>query len=84
MVRTVTVKAEVQPDRQVHIQLPADVPVGPVEMNITLLSDDDHAPVTLGDLAEGEFFGIWKDHDDSEDSASLARRLRDEAWRRTG
>ncbi len=37
---------------------------------------------TLGDLLHSEFFGIWKDREDIDDSVEFARALRDSAWRR--
>jgi hypothetical protein len=35
---------------------------------------------TFGDLLSSEFFGMWRDRADIEDSLKFARRLRSEAW----
>lgn len=36
---------------------------------------------TLGELAKSEYFGIWKDRGDIEDSSSFVQDLRRRAWR---
>ncbi len=82
MVKTINFTADVPPNREVHITLPADVPTGPAEIVVVIASPAAPAVRTLGDLIRSEFFGMWRDRDDLGDSAEFARRLRAEAWSR--
>jgi hypothetical protein len=82
MLKTLHLITEIPPDREVRIVLPDDVPVGPAEVSLTLRPVAGAAARTLGDLAQSEFFGIWKDRTDIIDSAAFARQLREEAWKR--
>ena len=82
MVKTVNLTADVPPNREVHIILPADVPVGPAEIVIVVASRASAPAHTLGDLRRSEFFGMWRERDDIGDSVEFARRLRAEAWSR--
>jgi hypothetical protein len=38
---------------------------------------------TLGDLRNSEFFGMWRERTDLPDSPTLARALREQAWKRS-
>jgi hypothetical protein len=82
MVRTVRVAANVSPEREVRITLPNDVPLGPADIVVVVVSRAEGAARTLGDLARSEYFGMWRDRVDIGDSAEFARRLRAEAWSR--
>lgn len=83
MVKTINLTTNVAPDHEVHIKLPSDVPLGPVDIIVTVSSHIDEKPHTLGDLARSEFFGMWKDRKDIADSSEFARHLRSEGWRRS-
>ena len=82
MVKTINITADVPPNREVRLTLPADVPVGPAEIVVVVASRAVAPARTLGDLARSEFFGMWRDRPDLEDSIAFARRLRAEAWSR--
>ena len=82
MIRTVSLTTEVPANREVRITLPADVPTGPAEIVVVVASRAGSPARTLGDLLRSEFFGMWRDRTDIDDSAEFARRLRAEAWGR--
>ena len=83
MVRTVNVSAEIPPNREIHITLPPDIPVGPAEIVVVVSSAANPGVSTLGELAESEFFGVWKDRPDITDSLQFAHGLRSEGWKRS-
>jgi hypothetical protein len=37
---------------------------------------------TLGELADSQFFGLWRDRTDITDNIEFARQLRSNAWNR--
>ena len=81
--KTVTVQADIPPNRELRVILPDDVPTGPC--TVRLVIDEPEAPAvkrTLGDLLDSEFFGMWADREDITDSAAFARELRAKAERR--
>jgi len=82
MIKTISITTDVPAERTLQIVLPDDVPLGLAD--IVLVVAPRRAPVTrtLGDLAQSEFFGMWRDRADIGDSAEFASRLRDAAWRR--
>ena len=82
MVRTMNLNADIPADRELHITLPADVPVGPAEIVLVVSSSSSSAPSTLGKLADSEFFGMWHDRADISDSSEFARDLRSQGWKR--
>ncbi len=82
MIRTISLTTDVSPKREVRIVLPSDVPLGPAEIVVVMVSRPSAAARTLGDLARSEFFGMWRDRADIGDSTEFARRLRTEAWSR--
>ena len=82
MVKTISLTADVPPDREVRIVLPDDVPTGPAEIVVVVASRTLDAAHTLGELAQSEFFGMWRDRSDIGDSTEFARRLRNEGWSR--
>lgn len=83
MVRTLSISTDMTADHKVQITLPDDVPVGPVELVIVVVSKGAAGGHTLRDLAGSEFFGMWRDRDDIGDSQEFARKLREEGWRRS-
>lgn len=83
MVKTLAVTASIPEDRTVHLTLPDDVPVGPAEIVLVVVPRGQAISKTLGDLAQSEFFGMWRDRQDMEDSVEFARKLREEAWSRS-
>ncbi len=83
MVKTVNLDADIPPNRELHITLPADVPTGPAEIVVVVSSPTRPSVLTLGDLANSEFFGMWRDRSDIEDSFEFARTLRSEGWKRS-
>ena len=83
MARTVNLKADISPDRDLRITLPADVPVGPAEIVLVVSSPDRSSGRTLGDFENSEFFGMWRDRSDITDSVQFACELRSEGWKRS-
>jgi hypothetical protein len=81
VVRTLNLKADISPDRELRITLPADVPVGPAEIVVIVSSHDRSSGRTLGDFENSEFFGMWRDRSDITDSVQFARGLRSEGWK---
>ena len=81
MTRTINLTTDVTADRKVNIVLPSDVPVGPAEIEIRVTSVEEKLP-TLGDLLDSEFFGMWSDRTDIQNSVEFARELRKKAWSR--
>jgi hypothetical protein len=79
MIRTINLKADVPPNHQVQITAPDDVPIGPAEIVVIIASESSTHPCTLGDLLNSEFFGMWRDRDDIQDSAEFAKELRRKA-----
>jgi len=82
MVRRVEISTEIPPDREMTITLPDDVPIGPADVVVLVDSKEENGVRTLGDLAASEFFGMWKNRTDIDDSSNFAERLRREAWSR--
>lgn len=85
MTRTIVVRTDILPDRRLHIRVPRDVPVGPVEIMLTITPTEKTslAPTgTAAELARSPLFGIWADRKDIDDSLTYARRLRAQAERR--
>ena len=81
MVRTVSLHTDIPDSRELHITLPADVPAGPADLVIVVSAQVTSR--TFGDFLDSEFVGMWKDRTDIADSATFARHLREEAWRRS-
>ena len=83
MSTTLMVTTEIPSNREVRFTLPDDIPEGPAEITLIVKSKTECTSSTLGDLAASEFFGMWRDRADKEDSVEIAQRLRAEAWKRT-
>ena len=83
MFKTFNLNVEIPASRELHITLPDDFPIGPAEMMLVVSTTAPAGPASLGDLAKSEFFGMWADRKDIDDSAEYARRLRSEGWKRS-
>ncbi len=83
MVKAVNLNADIPPNRELRITLPGDVPTGPAEIVVVVSSPTRSGTSTLGDLAGSEFFGVWRDRSDIEDSFQFAQTLRSEGWKRS-
>ena len=80
MVKTVTLTTDIPASRELRITLPADVPAGSAYILIMVSPSGSMTSTTFGDLLSSEFFGMWRDRADIEDSLKFARKLRSEAW----
>ncbi len=80
MSKTLTLSVEVSSDHKVTLKLPNDFPSGLADVVITPAT---YRPNRLGDLLDPAIFGLWRDHEEIEDSGSFARVLRDRAWSRS-
>ncbi len=76
MVRKISMTTDIPANREMHITLPSDVPSGPADVVVLVTPHSLNPLPTFGDLAESEFFGMWRDREDISDSADFARRLR--------
>jgi hypothetical protein len=83
MIKTVRLTADVPDNRQVRIELPADVPTGLADITVVVEPHASNGSHTLGELLQSELFGMWGDRTDIDDSVAFARRLRAEAWGRS-
>ena len=83
MVRTVSLNADIPPDRELRITLPDDVPVGPAEIVVVVSALDPSRVRTAGEFKDSEYFGMWRDRSDIIDSIDFARKLRSEGWKRS-
>jgi hypothetical protein len=83
MTKTVTLNAEIPASRELRITLPADVPTGSAKIVITVSPSGSPPHSTFGDLLNSEFFGMWRDRPDIENSSEFARKLRSKGWKRS-
>ena len=83
MVRIVNLSADIPASRELHIILPAEVPIGPADIVLVVSSPDRTSGRTCGDFVHSEFFGMWRDRTDITDSAQVARDLRSEGRKRS-
>ncbi len=81
MAKTVNLSAEIPPNRELHITLPDDVPIGPAEIVLVVSTSTRPSDSTFGALVSSDFFGLWKDRPDITDS--FAQTLRSEGWKRS-
>jgi hypothetical protein len=81
MAKTININTKIPESRELHIVLPADVPVGPAEIVVTISTPANGT--TLGELLNSEFYGMWRDRSDITDSFEFARKLRSESWKRS-
>ena len=84
MIRTLKLRVDILPQREICIKVPDDVPTGPAEITIVIASQE-HLPGqvgTAGDILQSPLFGLWAGRDDIADSVSYARYLRSLAEQR--
>lgn len=74
----IILKGEISPEGQLHVELPANLTPGPVEIEIRPRSVDTSG-ARLGDLLATAPTGLWED---VEDSVAFAHELRRRASRR--
>ena len=87
MVKTINLQLDVPTNRKIHFTLPPDIPIGLLEAVLVIVPPANlpaNAPPTptLDDLLHADFFGMWQDRSDIENSSAFARQLRNEAWSR--
>jgi hypothetical protein len=75
----IILKGTVTPDHQLVLDLPPDLPPGPVEVEIRQPSVEG---VSLGQLLESGLVGLWIDRTEIGDGVDFARQLRHRASRR--
>ena len=82
--RIVTLTTTVTPERTLTIRIPEEIPTGPAEVIVVFAAEHPSRPHrTLGELRASEFFGMWRYRTDLPDSPTLARTLREQAWKRS-
>ncbi|NWG18341.1 MAG: hypothetical protein HXY41_17085 [Chloroflexi bacterium] len=77
----VILKGFITDDGQLKVEVPPDLPPGPVEVEIRAKTADVQG-VTVGALLESGLVGLWKDREDITDTVEFARELRKRASRR--
>jgi len=82
VVKTISLYSEIPANRELRITVPADVPAGSAAIAVTISCPGPSTPSTFGDLLKSEFFGMWRDRADIEDSPKFAQKLRAESWKR--
>ena len=82
MIKTVAFNAEIPTNRELRITLPPDVPTGSASIVITVSPYGRSTATTFDDLLNSEFFGMWRDRTDIDDSLEFSRKLRLEGWKR--
>ena len=83
VMKTIACKVVIPTDRQLHISVPEDVPLGPAELVVVIVPEAMPEKLgTAGDLQRSPLFGIWKDRTDIGDSVEYARKLRARAEQR--
>jgi len=80
MIHTFTTTSDVSPNHQLVIDLPAEVPVGPVRVTITLESPSEASIRTLGDLMASQVPGMYTDRTDLPTTEEEFREWRAKAW----
>jgi hypothetical protein len=80
--KSATIKAVVPPDHRLVLQVPEEVPAGPVEVVVRTVPSAEVKHGTGADLLASDLFGIWKDRADIEDTIEFARELRRRAEQR--
>lgn len=70
MVKTLALRIEIPPGREINIKVPDEIPLGPAEVIVVIASPE--APPepagTAGDMLRSPLFGLWSDRDDIGDS----------------
>jgi hypothetical protein len=76
---TIILQGTITPEGELQVELPDNLPPGPVEVEIR---QPEEKGVTLGELLDSGLVGIWENRTDVEDSVEFARQLRRRASRR--
>jgi hypothetical protein len=81
--KTITCKVIIPTNRQLKITVPEDVPLGPAEVVVVIVTEAvAEKGGTAGDLLRSPLFGLWKERMDIADSRDYARELRARAAQR--
>ncbi len=82
---TNTVEAVVGPDHRIKLQLPTDLPEGPVKLTYSVeYLDEPTRKLSPQEFLHSEFFGMWADRDDlpstNEEFLAWRRRLQERPY----
>jgi hypothetical protein len=77
-VDTIVLHGVITPDGHLQVELPSDLPPGPVEVEIRR---SEVAGMSLGELLESGLVGLWANRTDIKDSVEFARELRRRAFK---
>lgn len=80
MTHTFTTISDVGQDHQLVLNLPADMPVGPVRVTVTRESESATKIRTFGDLIDSGVVGMHADRADLPTTDEEFRQWRHEAW----
>jgi len=83
MLKTLILNTEIPANRELRITLPEDVPTGSAAIIVTVSFPGPSTVPTFGDLLSSEFFGMWRDRADIEDTLEFAGKLRSKGWKRS-
>jgi hypothetical protein len=87
IMKTLSIKTNIPPDRKLLVDMPKDIPIGPAEIVLVISSEKEASKVQKGmtarELLNSPIFGAWKDRKDITDSLEYARKLRLDAERRS-
>ena len=83
MLKTLILNTEIPANRELRITLPEDVPTGSAAIIVTVSFPGPSTALTFGDLLSSEFFGMWRDRADIEDTLEFAGKLRSMGWKRS-
>ncbi len=75
----IVLKGIITEDGRLELELPPDLPPGPVEVEIR---GQDVRGITGQEILDSEFLGMWADRKDITDSVEFARELRRRAQQR--
>ncbi|MBI5671572.1 MAG: hypothetical protein HZC41_26570 [Chloroflexi bacterium] len=76
---TIVLKGIITDDGNLQVEIPPDLPPGPVEVEIRR---QEIRGITLGEILKSDLIGMWADREDITDSVEFARELRRRASRR--
>lgn len=82
--KIISLKTSIPLNHQLTLQLPDDIPPGPANLEIHILSEAPQPFVrgTLGNLVQSPLCGIWAGRTDLGDSMAYAQQLRTQAEQR--
>ena len=76
---SIIVQGVITDDGELQIEVPSDLPPGPVEVEIRL---PEAQGITSEEILASDFVGMWEDRADIGDSTEYAQELRRRASRR--